>query len=204
MSGSLQRLRQRHGGQRRKNCGSPTQWERAKRRKRVMGRSETATVAVGIRVGLRSLLQQATEENYEDVARLLCNDSAFVEDENGCFNESFTNVIDRLYGHTLRTVEELRVIAGNLLETHGDVMYFRDGAPPLPTLENGSLMDRYLLLPVKTFVETCRCGYLREGSNGQAVPLDLEALVEISVYMQMNYAFLRDFETVLIVKQHAG
>ncbi len=56
-----------------------------------MGKCETATVSIGIKILLSYLGKQINAENMELVKEMLLN--GFIEDENGLFNESFQRCI---------------------------------------------------------------------------------------------------------------
>ena len=68
-----------------------------------------------------------------------------------------------------------------------------------PNLNDGTLFERYLLVPVKDILETERWGYERYGVNSASRPLDFDLSVDLK-----KYEDIKNFNVVFFVKQHSG
>ena len=55
-----------------------------------------------------------------------------------------------------------------------------------PDLKDGSLLERYLLVPVKDILETERWGYERYGINSASRPLDFDLSVDLKAYAEIK------------------
>jgi hypothetical protein len=130
-----------------------------------MGRCDTATAALGIKILLSDLIEQINEDNFNLIKRML-NDG-IIEDSNEYFNEVYQKVI----GYDNDDVE----LPSNYLEfkEHLTKEFRRNGSYfkskfcniVEPYLNKGCLYDRYLLVSIKNIIETERWGYSREGVN---------------------------------------
>jgi hypothetical protein len=167
-----------------------------------MGRCEIGCVSLGLRISLQKLLACVTNANFQQILQMLQADEGFLEDENGCWNESYGNVRDQLRGTTYRTAKAFTTGVTNLLQTQGNVHYLRDGSRE-HTLEEGTLLSQTLLLPCDMLVETSRWGYNREGRNGAAVPIEDFNFAAQAARVRQKYSFLgpNEGDVVLMVCQ---
>lgn len=159
-----------------------------------MGKCESATAAIGIKILLSDLILQINETNFNLIKEMLYN--GFIEDDNDYFNEVYTNII---YGdiesyHFIDLKSYLRVAFTN----NGSYHKSRDGRV-IPTLDNGCLLDKYLLTPVKEIMHTERWGHDRYGTNSTSRPMDFDLCVNMEKYKE-----IKNTEIVFILKQHSG
>ena len=68
-----------------------------------------------------------------------------------------------------------------------------------PCIKDGSLFERYLLVPVKDILETERWGYERYGVNSASRPLDFNLSIELKEYEE-----IKNFSIIFFIKQHSG
>jgi hypothetical protein len=154
-----------------------------------MGRCDTATASIGLRIRLSDLILQITEENASLILEMLHD--GWIEDENDYFNEVYSMICDTL------STTELKVHATYAFTHHGTYHKSRDGRAT-PTLEEGCLFDKFLLVPVKKILETERWGH-RDGVNGSSRPIDFDLSVMIDKYKSIEMA-----EVVFMLEQRAG
>jgi hypothetical protein len=154
-----------------------------------MGRCETATASIGLKIRLSDLISQCIEENASLILEMLHN--GWIEDENDYFNEVYSTICDTL------STTELKEHATYAFTHRGTYHKSRDGHAT-PTLEEGCLFDKFLLVPVKKILETERWGR-RDGVNGSSRPIDFDLSVMIDKYKSIERA-----EVVFMLEQRAG
>lgn len=155
----------------------------------VMGRCDSATASIGLRIRLSDLILQITEENASLILEMLHD--GWIEDENDYFNEVYSTICDTL------STTELKEHAAYAFTHNGTYHKSRDGHAK-PTLEEGCLFDKFLLVPVKKILETERWGR-RDGVNGSSRPIDFDLSVTIDKYKNIERA-----EVVFMLEQRAG
>jgi hypothetical protein len=155
-----------------------------------MGKCDTATASIGLRIRLSDLILQITEENASLILEILHD--GWIEDENDYFNEVYSTICDTL------STTELKEHAAYAFTHNGTYHKSRDGHVK-PTLEEGCLFDKILLVPVKKILETERWGYERYGTNGASRPIDFDLSVTMDKYKNIERA-----EVVFMLEQRAG
>lgn len=155
-----------------------------------MGKCDTATASIGLRIRLSDLIPQITEENASLILEMLHD--GWIEDENNYFNEVYSTICDTL------STTELKEHATYAFTHNGTYHKSRNGHVK-PTLEEGCLFDKILLVPVKTILETERWGYERYGTNGASRPIDFDLSVTIDKYKKIEKA-----DVVFMLRQRAG
>ena len=160
-----------------------------------MGKCESATASIGIKIVLSDLVLQINETNFDLIESML-NDGC-IEDENDSFNEVYTDIIhsddmprDYLYA------KEYLIHAF----THNGTYYRARGSHVrIPTLDQGCLFDQELLFPIKKLLSCERWGYDREGTNSTSRPVDVDLSVDTDPYRGIEKT-----QIVFILKQHSG
>jgi hypothetical protein len=162
-----------------------------------MGKSESATASIGIKILLSDLVMQINETNLSVIKKML--EDGFIEDENDFFNEVFESIIwnENFIGNT-NFVDVKRYLISEL-QNKGSIMKYKFSPREEPTLSNGCLFDKTLLVPVKKILETCRWGYDRYGTNGRSIPMNFDLSVDLEKYKDIE-----KFETVFILLQQSG
>ena len=155
-----------------------------------MGKCDTATASIGLRIRLRDLIPQITEENVSLIKEMIYD--GWIEDDNDYFNEVYSMICD-----TLPTIE-FKECAVRAFTHHGTYHASRDGRKTL-TLDHGCLYDKFLLVPVKNILETERWGYERYGTNGASRPIDFDLSITIDKYKNIEKA-----DVVFMLRQRAG
>ena len=160
-----------------------------------MGRCETATASIGIKILLSSLILQIKKTNFTLIKEMLCY--GFIEDDNDYFNEIYSKIIGRNklsenYLDTKKYLIDEFTNNGSYYKVHGN-------SSVIPTLDKGCLFDKYLLVPVKRILSLDRWGYDRDGTNSISRPIDFDLSINTDKYNE-----IKKTETVLILGQHAG
>jgi hypothetical protein len=160
-----------------------------------MGRCETATASIGIKILLSNLVLQINENNVTLIKEMLYY--GFIEDENDYFNEIYFRIIgENELPKNFLDVKEYLINEftnnGSYHKSHGETIV-------KPTLDKGCLFDKYLLIPVKKILSVDRWGHDRDGTNSISRPIDFELSINTDKYNEIEKT-----EIVLILGQHAG
>jgi hypothetical protein len=158
-----------------------------------MGKSEIASASIGIKFLLADLIQQLNETNFTLIKKMIHD--GYIEDSNGYYNEVYQNIIDDSPENYLQFKEYLI----NEFKTKGSYYKSKFRSEVKPNLNDGTLFEQYLLVPVKDILETERWGYDRYGINSASRLLDFDLSVDLKIYEELN-----NFSTVFIVKQHSS
>jgi hypothetical protein len=164
-----------------------------------MGKSETASASICIKILLSDLITQINETNFNLIKKMLYN--GCIEDSNGYYNEAYQNILG--YGEDDNELPEdyleCKEYLINEFKTKGSYYKSKFSSEVKPVLNDGTLFERYLLVPLKEILETERWGYERYGVNSASRPLDFDLSVDLKAY-----ADLKPFSLVFMVKQHSG
>lgn len=140
-----------------------------------MGKSETVTTSIGLKIKLSDLLEQTTIDNFILTIDML--ECGFIQDDNEEFNHTYENIIDESYGLD-------------------DYLECRDYI--LDKLSKENLLDEWLLVPIKDILENTRHGYNRYGTNGISRELDFDLSVDLDKYKDIT-----GYSVVFMIKQHS-
>lgn len=164
-----------------------------------MGKSETAFASIGIKILVSHLVSQINETNFTLIKKMLCD--GCIEDSNGYYNEAYKNIIGYPYGEDELPKDylECKEYLTKEFKTKGSYYKSKFSSKVEPDLNDGSLFERYLLVPVKDILETERWGYERYGINSASRPLDFDLSVDLTKYEE-----LKNFSIIFMVKQHSG
>ena len=164
-----------------------------------MGKSETATASIGIKILLSDLILQINETNLNLIKKMLYD--GCIEDSNGYYNESYINILGYPYGEDKLTGDylECKEYLINEFKTNGSYYKSKFSSKVEPDLNNGCLLEQNLLLPIKDILETERWGYERYGVNSVSRPLDFDLSVDLKLYEQ-----IKNYSIIFMVKQHSG
>ena len=164
-----------------------------------MGKSETATASIGIKILLSDLILQINETNLNLIKKMLYD--GCIEDSNGYYNEAYKNIVG--YGEDDNELTEdyleCKEYLINEFKTNGSYYKSKFSSKVEPDLSEGTLFERYLLVPIKDILETERWGYERYGVNSASRPLDFDLSVELTKYQD-----IKNFNVIFFVKQHSG
>jgi len=141
-----------------------------------MGKSETASASIGIKILLSDLILQINETNFPLIKEMVYD--GCIEDSNSYYNEAYRNILDdnELPADYLEFKEYLI----NEFKTKGSYCKSKFSSKIEPDLNDGTLFERYLLVPVKNILSTERWGYERYGVNSASRPLDFDLSVELT------------------------
>ena len=166
-----------------------------------MGKSETATASIGIKILLSDLVSQINETNFTLIKKMLYE--GCIEDANGYFNEVYKKII----GYDDDDIEmpekydTFREYVTEQLKLNGD--YYKSKSTSIVTsdLRHGCLLEKYLLVPIKDLLDTERWGYERYGTNSASTPIDFDLTINLEEYKKNN---IEKYKVVFILKQHSG
>jgi hypothetical protein len=161
-----------------------------------MGKCETSTTSVGIKILLSDLILQINEKNVDLIKEILFD--GFISDSNEYYNDAYTNIVwcKELPKNHLEFKEFLELEFRN----NGSYIHFRDSNKIEPDLRNGCLFEKELLLPIKRVLETERWGYDRYGRNGSYCPIEFMCpSLDIEKYKDIE-----KYTIVFIIEQYSG
>ena len=166
-----------------------------------MGKSETATAAIGIKILLSDLVAQLNVTNFSLIKKMLYD--GCIEDANGYCDEVYKKIIGYDDGDIImpETYDTFKDYVTEQFKLNGD--YYKSKSTSIVTsdLSHGCLLEKELLVPIKTLLETERWGYERYGINSASRPLDFDLSVNLEEYKKNN---IEKYKVVFIVKQHSG
>ena len=163
-----------------------------------MGKSETASASIGIKILLSDLISQINETNFSLIKKMLYD--GCIEDSNGYYNEAYKIILgyDEDNDELPQTYNEFKDCITEQFKTKGS--FFKSKfSSKVDDLSNGTLFEQYLLLPVKDILETERWGYERYGVNSASRPLDFDLSVDLKLYEE-----IKNYSIIFFVKQHSG
>ena len=164
-----------------------------------MGKSETASASIGIKILLGDLILQINENNFNLIKKMIYD--GCIEDSNGYYNEAYKMIVG--YGEDDNELPEDYLAFKEVLikefKDNGSFYKSKLTSKVLPDISHGTLFDKYLLVPIKDILETERWGYERYGINSASRPLDFDLSVDLSCYQE-----IKDFSIIFMVKQHSG
>ena len=166
-----------------------------------MGKSETATASLGIKILLSDLVSQINETNFALIKKMLYDGS--IEDANGYFNEAYKTILGYDDGD-IEMPEQYDTFKDYVTEQfkiHGDYSKSKFSSKVEPDLSHGCLMEKNVLVPIKDLLETERWGYGRYGVNSASRPLDFDLSIDLEEYKKNN---IKKYTVVFILKQHSG
>jgi hypothetical protein len=160
-----------------------------------MGKSESVSASIGIKILLSDIITQINETNFNIILDMLVN--GFIEDQNDYFNEVYREIIDtdNIYGNYTDVKEYLLTECKN----KGSYNKSKFNNYKEYTLDNGRLFEQHLLVPIKEILTTERWGYDRYGTNSAYRSLDFDLSANID-----KYKSIENTELVFILGQHSG
>lgn len=159
-----------------------------------MGKCESATASIGVKIKLSDLILQINENNFNTIESMLNNGR--IEDENDYFNEAYTNII---YSDDMpRDAQLAKKYLIDAFTRNGTYHKSRNGHI-VPTLDHGCLLDQELLVPIDKLLSCERWGHDRFGSNSTSRPIDFDLLIRNNPYQNIEKT-----KIVFILIQHSG
>ena len=153
-----------------------------------MGRCESASASIGIKILLSDLVSQINVTNMHLITKMLCE--GCIEDSNDVYNRTFEQIIYGLEENETELKEYLTEKFTPSVEGYG----------------GESLLERYLLAPVEELVSNDRWGWTREGTNAMSSPLKdfADDLPNNLAAFREVYKDINNFTFVFMIKQYAG
>ena len=161
-----------------------------------MGKCETSTTSIGIKILLSDLVFQINEKNIDLIKEMLNN--GFFSDKNENYNDAYSEII--WCNDLPKNYLEFKNFLEQEFKNKGSYLHGRNANKIEPDLRNGCLLERELLIPVKNILETERWGYDRYGRNGSYCPIDfLSPALDVEKYKEIE-----NFTIVFILEQYSG
>jgi hypothetical protein len=154
-----------------------------------MGRCESATASIGIKILLSDLVSQINATTINLIKKMLYD--GCVEDSNDDWNRAFEQIIGDDGVEKNETAFKDYVTS----KFTARVGHVRD-----------SLLEKYLLVPMEELVSNERWGWTREGTNAMSSPVGTFAddlPNQLAVYKE-KYKDINKFTFVFMIKQYAG
>ena len=166
-----------------------------------MGKSETATASLGIKILLSDLVSQINESNFTVIKKMLYD--GCIVDSNDYYNEVYKNVLgyddgDIELPDQYDTFKEYLTVQFKL---HGSYYKSKFSSNVEPNISSGCLLEKELLVPIKELLATERWGYGRYGTNSTYRPIDFDLSVNLEEYKKNN---IEKYNLVFMIKQHSG
>ena len=164
-----------------------------------MGKSETASASIGIKILLSDLVSQINETNFALIKKMLYD--GCIEDANDYYNAVYQTIVDYPYGEDELPKDYLACKEYLIKEfkTKGSYYLTKFSSKVEPDISRGCLLEKNLLVPVKEILETERWGYERDGINSASRPLDFDLSVDLKPYEE-----IKNFKVIFMIKQHSG
>ena len=164
-----------------------------------MGKSETSTASIGIKILLSTLILQINETNLNLIKKMLY--IGLIEDSNGYYNEVYKYIIGYDDGDIELPKNYLDFKEYLLQEFKNNGSYYKSkfSSKIEPDLGNGCLLEKILLVPIKEILSTERWGYERYGTNSASRPLDFDLTLDLQEYKE-----IKNYDISFIISQHSG
>jgi hypothetical protein len=150
-----------------------------------MGKSETATSSIGIKIKFVELANLLNADNFESINSILNN--AIIEDENEHYNDNYQDMISEMYVYEV--------------DYKNNIITFDKYKQELMTYTK--LFDYKLLIPVHEILSTTRWGYDRDGVNSSSMEIK-DAMKIINKKLPNEYKFLSSYPIVFMLYQVSG
>jgi hypothetical protein len=156
-----------------------------------MGKVETASAFIGMKILLSDLVLQINESNFNLIKKMIYD--GCIEDSNNHYNDDYRNIIgyddnDNRLPDTYLECKEYLINAFQYSNCKLEA-----------DLINECLFEQHLLVPIKDILETERWGYNRDGANSASRSLDFDLSVDIKIYED-----IKNFSIIFFIKQHSG
>ena len=148
-----------------------------------MGRCESATASIGIKILLSDLLVQINETNYTLIKKML--EDGCIEDGSDSYNDVYQDII-----------EELLYVYNN-----DSTQYIQCKERLIKEFKSSELFDTFLLVPITKILQTERWGYDISGTNSVSRQLDFDFNVEKE---KEKYKDITNFTFVFFLIQCSG
>jgi hypothetical protein len=166
-----------------------------------MGKCDTATASIGIKILLSDLINQINETNFALIKKMIYDGG--IEDRNDYFNEAYKNIIG--YASDDNELPEDYLEFKNYViekfKTNGSYYKSKFSSKVEPDLSRGCLFEKKLLVPIKEIISTERWGYERYGTNSSSCPIDFDLTLNLEEYQKHN---IENYTVVFIIKQNSG
>ena len=160
-----------------------------------MGKCETSTTSIGIKILLSDLVSQINEKNVALIKEIIYD--GFISDENEHYNDAYTEIV--WCNDLPENYLEYKDFLEQEFKNKGSYLHVRNSSKIEPDLRNGYLWERELLFPIKKILATDRWGYNREGKNGNYRPIDFDLSVDTEKYKDIE-----KYTIVFILEQYSG
>ena len=158
-----------------------------------MGRCESASASIGIKILLSDLVSQINATTMHLIKKMLYD--GCIEDSNDFYNQAFEQIIGD--DGVEKNAEEFKEYLTSKFTERVRMIGMSDDP----------LLERYLLVPLEELVSNDRWGWSREGTNAMSATMGtfLDDLPDIlSTAFKETYKDINKFTFVFMIKQYAG
>ena len=162
-----------------------------------MGKSDTASASIGIKILLADLISQINETNFTLIKKMLYD--GCIEDANDYYNEAYRNIM--VYGEDKlpENYLEFNAYITDKFKENGSYYKSKFSRIVEPDISRGSLFEKYLLVPIKEILETEIWGYERYVINSASRQLDFDLSVSTEEYKE-----IKNFNIIFFISQNTG
>lgn len=165
-----------------------------------MGKCETSSASLGIKILLSNLILQINETNFNLIKKMLYD--GCIEDSNDYYNEVYEKIIGCYVENDNESPEKYKKYKEYLIngfQNNGSLYKSKISSEIKPDLSKGCLFEQYLLVPIKNILETDRWGYERYGTNSMSIPINFDLTVNTEEYKDIT-----NFTIIFFIKHHSG
>ena len=175
-----------------------------------MGRSDTSTFAIGIKIEIKELIEQITIENIEIIKDILIK--GLIDDENGYMNEVYCTIVNEEIDFLNKIddssstiyIEEIKEKLKEIFESNGDLYKSKRSSEVTKDISK-TLYDSILMMPYKDIISTERWGYSREGTNGISKDIKHLDIEEIEKEIKKEYDNnIKNYKICMMIYQQSG
>ena len=149
-----------------------------------MGKCETSTASIGIRILLSDLILQINKTNFSLIKEVLTK--GCIEDGDDYYNESYDKVMESALTESYLFKEDCQEV-----KEYFNTTFKRFGSEE-------SLFEKALVLPIKEILTNSRWGYDRYGTNCIARTMDFDLSVDIEKFQDLEH-----IEIVFLLRQRS-
>lgn len=177
-----------------------------------MGRSETVTSSIGIRIALKDLINSINEDNYKQIKKEFLTYESLIDDDNDSYNSIYSLIIHGDISDDYKCDQNYKEYK-EYLETncrkYGNINIYKNGEEKKCTYDKddeNNLYNQCVLIPQQKLLSTERYGYDRNGTNGSSVKVEKFNLNDIykNINDKMTSLNIKNYAIVFIVSQHSS
>jgi hypothetical protein len=162
-----------------------------------MGYGENASASIGISIKISDLVDQIDGENIDLIKDML--QEGHIKDEDDYYNTVFDEIMQQDIFDEISDYLALKEFLTKEFTEKGTYIIERNSELRTPSISDGCLFDKILLIPVKDILTCMRSG--RDGVyiNSVSRPIDFDMFADMEKYKNIN-----NTQIVFILTQCSG